>query len=1793
MASANSKVGFEVFIDGQSEFFKTLEQMQQRWKSVNEEIKRTKESMDRFAATGDLQGFTRANDDFTRLTATSQALKKAINETQKGISDVDTILGRMGSSSLKQMKSDLNALKSGFKFIDPSEKGKLEKYSKAMGELNYRIKEAEKATRAAIMPEKELQSILSNLNTAPISKLKQAHEELARKVNETTRGTKEWKEASEKLGIVKEQIDVANKSLGKHTSVLGNAISRLKTYVLVYLGFSKLMDIAKDFATSTLQLSDSIADVQKTTGMTSVAVNNLSRAIDDIDTRTSQEQLHKLAYQAGMLGLNSYKDVMGFVRGANELNTALNELGEEGAVELMKVANVTGEIKKYGVEESLKRIGSAINEITASSPSAASPIVDIVSRLGSVGSTAGYTSYQLTAIASTLDSLHEPAEKGSTAMARVMMALKTNLSNIAADLGVTKTEIESAGGSMEQLIFVLERLKQMADENGNYQEVLQPFFKDMGSEEGVRLRETLTLMVGNVDMLKEHLGITTAAFEEATSMTDEYNVRNENAAAYVERAGNAIREKFINSGLTEWLKNILRYVADVFEHMENHGTILGIVRGGLAALVAIMAKKTWATYSELVGKITLRFNNLWQSLKTTAVYTKQLYELELAFGKTRKAAIIDIAAQALGLEAVKGATIASTIATGAATVAVNIFHASLKAIGIGFLIEGLALATEWIGKLVGWLWDGTTSLLGFRTEVDSSVSSISGAAQATSEFNKEVEAENQRMLQLYTMLGKVESANQKDKKTHQEKVSLINIINTKYGQYLSNLLTEASSYDDIRRAVAKANTELKIQYALKMKSKLLDAAEDDKNKNLEKVNSNIGLNLGEMWGKKGWTGELKVTREQMEGKIWGYIMTAADKKLSSLEVQRGIRDLVRKNLKGSLTVYGEHQIDDLASNYEKYAEEVSKFNARKEAINSYVVTQANAIGLDVTANDIRKAEENQQMRELTGLQSDYNNELKTTKEYLTESYINEADPATLPGWHDKLQSLARKKHGNAERQRLFKEYFGIPEPEDAAAAAKYISDMDSLIKQKMNPLGYNEGGTFRHTSIGNRGGGHTNKNDFDESEAAIAKLNAYYKERNMLIETSLANEEITEEEGARRKDILEQEHLERRAMLRKTFVKANTDDEQAEMKKWWSDLVEEGKLATVDWGNISKEWARAKKEETATNIYNWTKDLNDSKKILAKMAKELHKALLEYDPVQKVLDGLRSNLDAITVAGQKDGKDIMGSLLGIGIDESDTEYTKKIEDRFNFIFQHVKDAVSMGASELRTLMQGEDGVWASVLGDEELKLLLLRMEDFQDKYMQAIRQQAAKLKARIAQEMKESGETQERAEIERRSKNREESAKLVGGVSYFGASEKSLQGTTWADEAALDTMRMKIQLENEYMYALAERQRQELEAAEKIEDANKREQEQLRITEEYKILAAEHTKTLMELNQQYATQLSEDAMKVTEQISPYADAMVEFADKFGAAVFGSKEDRQQAAKDLLISVIDTTSKILTQYLIMLATKRTFNKIEQIEEEAKNANMLQSRQSLAAESIGVQAGEMSASLAMTGAETTGDIAAKGAQGSAKEVAKHGLIGLAIGAAITLAMTALTSLIKGKINQSISEVNSIAGTKGKKVAASMLTYAEGNYPVLGSDGVVYNAKREDNWQTKVYRSPHYGILGEKGPELIVDGNTTRVMMTQRPDLYNEIMYLSQGMRTGRARVYATGNLQEMPALQAAVPSDDMATQQMIVLQQQLDANNQVMTLLVQQLANGITIAPLGKNGAVNRLNAAQKWMQKHGL
>ncbi len=71
-----------------------------------------------------------------------------------------------------------------------------------------------------------------------------------------------------------------------------------------------------------------MANVRKFTGMTAEQVAALNEEFKKIDTRTSREDLNKLAQEAGRLGKTSAEDVLGFVRAADQINVALDDLGE-------------------------------------------------------------------------------------------------------------------------------------------------------------------------------------------------------------------------------------------------------------------------------------------------------------------------------------------------------------------------------------------------------------------------------------------------------------------------------------------------------------------------------------------------------------------------------------------------------------------------------------------------------------------------------------------------------------------------------------------------------------------------------------------------------------------------------------------------------------------------------------------------------------------------------------------------------------------------------------------------------------------------------------------------------------------------------------------------------------------------------------------------------------------------------------------------------------------------------------------------------------------------------------------------------------------------------------------------------------------------------------------------------------------------------------------------------------------------------------------------------------------------
>ena len=81
--------------------------------------------------------------------------------------------------------------------------------------------------------------------------------------------------------------------------------------------------------------------------------------------------------------------------------------------------------------------------------------------------------------------------------------------------------------------------------------------------------------------------------------------------------------------------------------------------------------------------------------------------------------------------------------------------------------------------------------------------------------------------------------------------------------------------------------------------------------------------------------------------------------------------------------------------------------------------------------------------------------------------------------------------------------------------------------------------------------------------------------------------------------------------------------------------------------------------------------------------------------------------------------------------------------------------------------------------------------------------------------------------------------------------------------------------------------------------------------------------------------------------------------------------------------------------------------------------------------------------------------------------------------------------------------------------MLTYAEGDYPVLGNDGQIYNARYQKDLKTGVYGGgAHFGIFSEKKPEMIVDGNTTEKLIVNYPYIYDAITTIAKHGRLKNA-------------------------------------------------------------------------------
>lgn len=369
---------------------------------------------------------------------------------------------------------------------------------------------------------------------------------------------KEYIDTSIRLKTVQAQVRSMNSDLKQQGDWFSTNAKKLMNYLGVFGGFYLVRQELTKFFQASMKYDDQLTDIQKTTNLTDKGIRLMADGIKHIETRTSIEELQNLGYQAGKLGVNGVSDLLGFVRAADMLRVSLGEqLGEDAAEKLMKIANIMGDTDSYGLEEALTRTGSAITYMAKNSAASGDAIVAFMSRTAGLSRQAGITSSELTGLAAAVSALGQPVEMSATSFSKMMVQMEKSYKTVGAALKMTDREMETlrlnleSGRGMEAFLDMLKRVKEMGGLSST-----ASIAKDLGSE-GSRVIQTLTTLSSSYETIARMVHQSTEAFEENITVQDEYKKKNENTAALYEKLKNNFNKLFVSQEANDWLRGLM------------------------------------------------------------------------------------------------------------------------------------------------------------------------------------------------------------------------------------------------------------------------------------------------------------------------------------------------------------------------------------------------------------------------------------------------------------------------------------------------------------------------------------------------------------------------------------------------------------------------------------------------------------------------------------------------------------------------------------------------------------------------------------------------------------------------------------------------------------------------------------------------------------------------------------------------------------------------------------------------------------------------------------------------------------------------------------------------------------------------------------------------------------------------------------------------------------------------------------------------------------------------------------
>lgn len=316
------------------------------------------------------------------------------------------------------------------------------------------------------------------------------------------------------------------------------------------------------------------SQVVKYTGMTEREVALLNEELKRMNTRTSREELNRLAGEAGRLGIQSREEVLKFVQAADMINVALGEdLGEDAIKNIGKLAQMFGDASR-DMKGNMLAIGSAVNSVAQNSSAAEPYLVEFAARMGGVAKQAKMSITDVMGFASALDQNMLRSEMASTALQGLILKIYQEPAKYAklAGLDVKKFSDLLATDVNEAVLTFLEQMNRLGG-----MDKMAPVLDKM-SLSGAEAAGVISALAGNIEKVRKEQQQANQAYTDGTSIINEFGVQNSTVQAELDKAKKRFTE--IRVELGEQLLPIMKYMV----------TTGSLTVKGLSIMISILMK---------------------------------------------------------------------------------------------------------------------------------------------------------------------------------------------------------------------------------------------------------------------------------------------------------------------------------------------------------------------------------------------------------------------------------------------------------------------------------------------------------------------------------------------------------------------------------------------------------------------------------------------------------------------------------------------------------------------------------------------------------------------------------------------------------------------------------------------------------------------------------------------------------------------------------------------------------------------------------------------------------------------------------------------------------------------------------------------------------------------------------------------------------------------------------------------------------------------------------------------------